>query len=202
MSDKHLVLDPDVHERLKSKKRKHGATLREIGNSILRSVLDRRPLSEAIAKKLISQGKITLDDYETAREEVVRELDASARHVEEHLALTERGTFVSGSWEVLVRETGASVPYQVLEGWAIDGDRRPLPLHLHEKSDEHFIVIAGRVLVAFDEGETVLEEGSSLRVPAGRPHAVTPLTASTQMVVVCHPPDPGFLADSEASCET
>jgi len=190
--DKHLVLDPDVHEKLKSKKRGRGSTLREIGNTILRSALDRPALSDAIARKLIEEGRITFEDYRRAKEGVFREHDAFHRHIEDLLEQTDRGTSLSGSWEASLLVSGAEKPYQVLEAWAIDAERTAVPLHCHDASDEFFVVIEGQLLVTLDEEEKLLEEGEIDRVPAGQPHAVTPLTDTTRILAICCPPDPGF----------
>ncbi len=198
MSQKHLVLDPDVHERLKSRKRQRGMTLREIGNAILRSVLNHPALSDEIAKKLVSQGKISVEDYRRARDEVVRELDSFHRQVDEVLKATTRGTFVSGSWEVKVAQAGREFPYQIVDAWATDAKREPLPLHCHDASDEYLLVITGRVLFSMEEHETLLEEGQIHRIPAGRPHAATPLTPATRAVVIFCPPDPNLAAQDYA----
>jgi len=190
--DKHLVLDSDVHEQLKSRKLRRGATLREIGNTILRSALARPALSEAIARELISEGKISPADYAQARDAVIHKEEALRRPIKKVLALTDHNTFLSGSWEISLLPLGETAAYDAFECWAIDGDKRPLPLHCHANSDEYFIVIQDRVLVALDEGERVLHEGEIYRIPAGQPHAVTPLSSSSRVVAVCRPPDPGF----------
>jgi mannose-6-phosphate isomerase-like protein (cupin superfamily) len=193
--DKHLVLDSDVHDQLKSRKVKRGATLREIGNTILRSALTRPALSEAIARELISKGKISPADYAQARDAVIRKEAALHRPITEILALTDRKTFLSGSWEISPLPLGETGAYHAFEAWAIDDKKRPLSLHCHAKSDQYFIVIQDRILVALDEGERILKEGEMYRVPAGQPHAVTPLSASSRFVAVCRPPDPGFVIE-------
>jgi len=192
MSEKHLVLDPDVHEQLKSRKRQRGTTLREIGNAILRSVLDRPSLSDEIAKKLVKQGKISLEDYQRARDEVVREFDTLHRPVGEVMETTGRGTFISGSWEVEPAQNDPELLYQVVDAWATNAEREPLPLHRHDVSDEYLLVLSGRVLITMEEGETLLDEGQVHRVPTGMPHAATPLTATTRAIVIFRPPDPAI----------
>jgi mannose-6-phosphate isomerase-like protein (cupin superfamily) len=193
MPDKHLVLDPDVHESLKSKKRERGMTLREIGNAALRSALDRPALSDAIARQLIAAGKISSAEYDRARKEALEELEASHRSVAECLQPTESGTLSSGSWEIAGTDPRGGSDYHILEAWAVNGNRDPLPLHCHENSDEFIIVVAGEVLVALEEGERTLERGATIRIERGTPHAVTPMNADTQIVVVCSPPDSSIL---------
>lgn len=190
--DKHLVLDPDVHERLKSRKRQLGTTVREIGNAVLRSVLDQPPISEVIAKKLIREGKISAEDYHLAREEALSELHGLHREVAEVLHSKEGGTFTSGSWEVSIGQSGAALHYQVFDAWALDDEGRPLDLHCHAESNEYFIVLEGRVLITLNEKEIMLDKGDCFRIQPGLAHAVTPLTNTTRAVVICQPPDPSF----------
>jgi mannose-6-phosphate isomerase-like protein (cupin superfamily) len=190
-SDKHLVLDPDVHEKLISRKRASHVTVREIGNTVLRSALSHPPLSDAIARKLIGEGKLSEADYVKARADAIRELDDCRQQVSDLLDPTDRGTLISGSWEIAMGRSGSKPHYQVLDCWAIDGSQNPLPLHSHEESTEYFIVLQGRILVSMEEG-SIVEEGACFRILPGEPHSVTPLTADTRVIAVCSPPDPSL----------
>ena len=88
--------------------------------------------------------------------------------------------------------------YQIFDAWATDGNRDPLPLHSHAESTECFTVLAGRVLIAIEEKETIVEQGTCFCISPGKPHAKTPLTADTRAVIVCSPPDPGFAQSLQA----
>jgi len=194
--EKHLVLDDDVHEQLKSKKRSRGTTLREIGNAVLRSSLNRPALSDAIAKHLIDEGKILPEDYRRARETVLHESQTFHRQVGEVLHVTDHGTLVSGSWEVSPVPIRFSSEYHILEAWALDDEHTPMPLHCHDASVEYVIVISGHLMLTLEEEHRIVGAGDVEIIPRGLPHAVTPMSKETHVVVVCAPPDPSLDAES------
>lgn len=191
-ADKHLVLDEDVHRKLKQRKKETGLTVREIGNSVLRSVLWRHSLSELIGEKLIDSGAISAEEFARIREAALREA-AVKLSTKAAIKITERGTIVTGSWEV--REVSCSNDglYQVLEAWARDGRAQPMPPHRHP-GEEYFIVLNGRIRATVEERETeVIQAPGCLRVPAGAVHSVAPLTRDTRLIIVLSPPEPAYM---------
>jgi len=193
MPDKHLVLDPDVHESLTQKKRQKGVPLRQIGNSILRNALDRPELTDAVAKALIRSGKISREEYEQARRDALASLEGYHASVAGLVKPTSEGTLRSGSWEFA--STGSRIPseYHIIEAWSTDSDQQPLPLHCHESSDEFIVMIEGRLLLMLADSQRILVKGDLDKIPSGTPHSVTPLTDDTKAVVVCSPPDQAIL---------
>ena len=91
-ADKHLVLDEDVHRKLKQRKRDTGLTVREIGNSVLRSVLWRQSLSELIGRKLVESGALSAEEYTRIREAALNEAANELYTTEKAIELTEKGT--------------------------------------------------------------------------------------------------------------
>jgi len=193
VADKHLVLDEDVHRKLKQRKKETGLTVREIGNSVLRSVLWRHSLSDLIGKRLVDSGAISAEEYTRIREEAVREATIKLHNTKAAIKVSKRGTIVTGSWEVREISCSSDGLYHVLEGWARDGRGRPMPPHNHE-GDEYFIVLKGRISASIEEREMELVKAPGcLRVPAGAIHSVAPLTRDTRLITVLSPPEPAYL---------
>lgn len=192
-ADKHLVLDEDVHKKLKQRKKETGLTLREIGNSVLRSVLWRHSLSELIGKKLVESGTISAEEFARIRGEVVKEATLTLYSAKAAIKITERGTIVTGSWEVREVSCSSDGLYQILEGWARDGRARPMPPHSHT-GNEYFIVLKGRIRGTVEERETeVVKAPGLLLVPRGAIHTIAPLTKDTRGIVVLSPPEPAYM---------
>ena len=192
-ADKHLVLDEDVHRKLKQRKKETGLTVREIGNSVLRSVLWRHSLSELIGKKLVDSGVISAEEYARIREAALKEAAVERHETKALIKVTARGTIVTGSWEVREVSCPNDSLYQVLEAWARDGRARPMPPHSHP-GDEYFIVLKGRIRATVEERETeIVKAPGCLRVSAGAIHSVAPLTRDTRSIVVLSPPEPAYL---------
>ena len=126
-ADKHLVLDEDVHRKLKQRKRDTGLTVREIGNSVLRSVLWRQSLSELIGRKLVESGALSAEEYTRIREAALNEAANELYTTEKAIELTEKGTVITGSWEAQERFCLREGLYQIMEAWARDGRAQPMP---------------------------------------------------------------------------
>ena len=93
------MLDRDVHLKLRRRKRQTGLTVKEIGNSVLRSMLSRPLLSEVIAEKLVAMCKLSPKEYGGLVAEATREVDKATKQIDSWIQRTTNGTFVSGSWE-------------------------------------------------------------------------------------------------------
>jgi len=195
-ADKHLVLDEDVHRKLKQRKKETGLTVREIGNGVLRSVLWRHSLSELIGKKLVDSGAISPQEYARIRGEAVREAAIKLYNTKAAIKVSKRGTIVTGSWEVRGISCSSDGLYQVLEGWARDGRGRPMPPHNHA-GDEYFIVLRGRIRAIIEEREAELVNAPGcLLIPGGTIHSVAPLTRDTRSIILLSPPEPAYMIGS------
>lgn len=62
----YLVLDDDAHKPLKARKKSLGLTVKEIGNSALRTALAVPTKKQLIVAKLAVTGKTTREDYAQA----------------------------------------------------------------------------------------------------------------------------------------
>ena len=192
-ADKHLVLDEDVHRKLKQRKRDTGLTVREIGNSVLRSVLWRQSLSELIGRKLVESGALSAEEYTRIREAALNEAANELYTTEKAIELTEKGTVITGSWEAQEGFCLREGLYQIMEAWARDGRAQPMPPHQHS-GDEYFIVLNGRIRATVEEKETeVIKAPGCFRVPAGAVHSIAPLTRDTRAVIVLSPPEPAYM---------
>ena len=203
-SDKHLVLDPDVHRELIAKKRTSGSSAREIGNTILRSILARPVLSDVVAEKLLASGKITKEEFDSIMREAIEELDAVHRGVAGLLHHTEEGTFVAGSWEGRMLHSSPGGTFQVVESWARDAKQRPMPLHSRDASTDLFLVLSGRVAIILADNQKTLHEREYYQIPPGVAHVTIPMTKDTRTLIITYPADPemdGLAAGIIASLE-
>lgn len=186
---KHLVLDPDVHAKLSTRKRRSNLTIREIGNTMLRSVLSRPSLSEIIGKRLVEAGIVTAEAYERVRAEALQDAAVHIHEPSRVVHWTPRGTFVSGSWEAQETFRSPSGDYQVLEAWARDGREHPMPTHCH-KGIEILFVVNGALLATLEDAQAeAILAGSVLRIPATMSHTIAPVARETRAVIVLTPPE-------------
>jgi len=58
---KHLVLDDDVHEILKERKELTASSIKEIGNSVLRTSIESIFLGDIVARILVEKHKLSED---------------------------------------------------------------------------------------------------------------------------------------------
>lgn len=192
-SHKHLVLDPNVHLKLRRRKRQTGLTVKEIGNSALRSILSRPLLSEVIAEKLIEMGKLSPQEYERLVAEASREVNNKIDQIDSLIQRTTKQTFSSGSWELKEVYCSPDGAYQVVESWARDDKKTPMPSHQHEVC-EFVIVLAGKVHLIVESKEHLLNALTVFHILRGHVHSGAPLTRDTRVVTVITPPIPEFAA--------
>ena len=192
-SHKHLVLDPDVHLKLRRRKRQTGLTVKEIGNSVLRSMLSRPLLGEVIAEKLIAMGKLSPQEYEQLVAEAAREVNNTTNQIDSLIQRTPQKTFVCGSWELREVYCSPDNAYQVMERWARDANKNPMPSHRHE-ANESITVLTGKVHLTVEAQEHLLQSPSVFHITSGQIHSSIPLTRDTRVVTVMTPPIPEFAA--------
>jgi mannose-6-phosphate isomerase-like protein (cupin superfamily) len=75
--------------------------------------------------------------------------------------------------------------YAVLESTAGFGNMAPL--HIHEREDEVFYVLEGRLTLYLPGKRVVLNAGDSLRAPEGVPHTYRVESETARWLVVCQP---------------
>jgi len=188
---KHLVLDDDVHEILKERKELTGSSIKEIGNSVLRTSIESVFLGDIVARILVEKHKLSEDEYNRALVQASAELRQSQANVRVPVEPTSKGTLVAGSFEtrqIFRRSDGA---FQVLETWARDSRCLPMQAHRHT-ADEFFIVFHGRVIITMNGTPYTLGPLNVLQVPAGVVHSVKPLDADCHMLAILVPAVPEY----------
>ena len=191
MRIKHLVLDRDVHERLKAKKRETGLTVKEIGNTALRAALRRQEREERILEALLKMGCITREDYEQAAALVAQELQGRRL-----LSIRDMGRvdpagrvqgLTAGSWTG--REVGRCPKgsWQILEAWGRDGRRQLTPLHGYSGVEAYGVLLAGRMRMVCGPRSRTLSAPHMLHIPAGHTCASAPLSTKTRLLIVFVP---------------
>jgi len=186
VSKKHLVLDDDVYLKLQRRKARTKLSEKAIGNSILRRVLSRPPLSEAIGEKLVEMGKVSKEEYEQAVTDAIREIQKIPAAFSEIIEVTNQHTFTAGSWELKELCISQDRAFQVLEYWARDDKKVPLKPHSHTEF-QYFIVVTGRVQIQLEEEPRVLGPTEFLGIPPGKIHSSVPLTKDARMLVITTP---------------
>lgn len=179
---KHLVLDHDVHLRLQRRKRELGISIKGIGNSILRTCLDRTaPLLDLVRDELIEMHKITAADYRGAVERVMARV-AQQSAIDDAFPLPAEGeTVVSGSWEIECIHHPSSGGVCIYNCTAHNLRKLMTPSHYH-KQDMHVLVLSGVVAFYIGTDQRHLSANSGLYIPAGQVHAKVPLTQDTRCV--------------------
>ncbi|MBU1050921.1 hypothetical protein KKG90_12980 [Candidatus Bipolaricaulota bacterium] len=186
---KHLVLDHDVHLRLRRRKKTLGISIREIGNSILRICLDRSiPMIELLRDELVDMGKITTAEYDTAIELAMKRLARTCTTDDAFLPSGTEGSSKSGSWDIchLCHLGPGNVR---VYGFSARNMRKLMtPTHYHMQ-DLHALVLSG--VVAFHVGTEQHHIGASsgFHIPAGQLHSTVPLTSDARMLVALVDPN-------------
>jgi len=188
---KHLVLDEDVHRELKKKKKETGLNVKDIGNSILRSLLERPLVLDILGKRLVESGKLTAKEFDRLRHEVLLEAASPASGVDQLIHPTNHATLTSGSWELQELFAADDDSFHVLSAWAKDRRSRPFPSHRH-KGDEFFIVLTGKLLVTVEGEPLIVSSPGCHYVPKGASHSSTPLEPNTYVLVVLSPPEESY----------
>ena len=97
MTQKHLVLDYDVHLRLMKRKSETGLSIRNIGNLILREALSQpHLLVDAVGEQLADLGLLTIEMYRQSVEQAVKEINERVAHCQELVSSGEDGTLIAG----------------------------------------------------------------------------------------------------------
>ena len=188
---KHLVLDDDVHEILKERKELTGSSIKEIGNSVLRTSVEHAFLCDIIGRILVDRNKVSEDEYSHALEQASAELRQANATVGVPVVTTSKGTLVSGSWEMRSLFRTSDSAFQVLECWARDSRQLSMQAHRHD-ADEFLIVLHGRAIITMCGTPYTLGSLNMLQVPAGVVHSVKPLDADCHMLTVLSPAVPEY----------
>lgn len=188
---KHLVLDDDVHEILKQRKELTGSSIKEIGNSALRTVIENVFLGDIVSRILVESGKLSEQEYNRVLEQAAVELRRSHDTVGVPVEKTIRGTLVSGSLETRQLFRRSDGAFQVLECWTRDSRSLPMQAHRHS-ADEFFIALHGRTIITMSGTPYTLQPLSMLQVPSGVVHSVKPLNADCHMLAILVPAVPEY----------
>jgi len=192
-SQKHLVLDDDVHEILIQRKELTRSSIKEIGNSVLRASLNGVFLSDIIGRVLIDKKLVSAEDFDRVLQEAIVKLQEKQATIKVPIETTKRGTIVSGSLETRQLFRRFDNAFQVLESWTKDPRCLPMETHRHT-ADEYFIVIQGRVQVTMEGVPYTICPLNVLQVPANVVHSVRPLDADCHMLVILVPAVPEYFS--------
>ena len=190
-TQKHLVLDDDVHKILQERKELLGTSIKEIGNSILRTFAEHIFLGDVVGRILIEGGKISEDEYNRVLEQAAVELQQANAAIGVPVQSTKQGTLVSGSWETRQLFRRADDAFQVLECWTRDSRQLPMQAHRHA-ADEFFVVLYGRIIVTMGGTPYTLGPLNMFQVPSKVVHSVKPLNADCYMLAVLVPAVPEY----------
>lgn len=183
---KHLVLDDDVYLKLKRRKARSKFSAKAIGNSLLRSALSHPSLFEVIGRVLVDMEKLSPEEYKQVVAEAERQIQVVPHRVSEVMKVSERKTFISGSWEWKEIWKSPDEGFQVLECWARDKKKVSIPAHYHRER-EFVIVLAGRVNIQTETESHILEPGGFFCISPDLMHSAAPLTADARAVAISVP---------------
>lgn len=190
MKVKHLVLDNDVHERLKARKRETGLTVKEIGNTALRAFLLREAREERIVEELVKSGLITREDYEQAAAQAAEELRSGYLSIRDLARVDADGSlrgFVRGGWagrEVARCPKGS---WQIIEAWARDGRRELTPSHTYPGVQAYGVLLSGKILLVCGSETTVLAAPQVFQFASGHTCASAPIGKKTHLLMILSP---------------
>ena len=177
----------DVHLRLIKRKKTTGLTIKQIVNSLLRCDLSRPHLfHDILGDLLVERSLVSRDLYAKIVEKALRRVSEGAASDSDVIPRETSETFRSGSWIVRTLHRCPHGSYQIAEESAADARRRPTPTHVHA-ADQHTRVLSGSVLVQLADCTELLSETDTYCIPAGRAHALMPLTRDTIVSVTFIP---------------
>lgn len=194
-TQKHLVLDDDVHEVLKQRKELTGSSIKDIGNSVLRTSLESVFLGDIVSRILVESKKISEDECNHALEQASAELRQSQANVRVPVEMTRKGTLISGSWEIKQLLRRSDDAFQVLECWARDPRQLAMQAHRHA-ADAFFIVLQGRVMIVMSGTPCTLQPLNMCQIPSYVVHSVKPLDADCHMLALFIPAVPEYFGRS------
>ncbi len=190
MATKHLVLDPDVHEQLKARKRETGLTVKQIGNSALWAFLQPSSREQAALQLLIETGRITHEDYNQALLQAASEIQFRTPSIRDLGRLAPDRTvrsLAAGSWDGRELSRGPNGGWQIIEAWARDSRRELTPLHGYTGVQAYGVLLEGKMRLDCDGKITVLSAPQLLSFPPGHTCASAPLTRKTRILMVFIP---------------
>jgi len=188
---KHLVLDDDVHGELLKRKAATGLNVKDIGNAVLRSLIERPLLPELLRQKLVESGLMSESQFDGIWREAIAEAAERVPPASDLVRVTKRDTLTTGSWELKELMLDREIGIQVFKVWTKDTKSRPFSAHLHSGT-ETLIVLSGRVGITSENNLHVVEAPDSFTIPSNTSHAVAPLDRDTVLLVTISPPDDGL----------
>jgi len=185
LSEKHLVLENDVHRKLCHKKEDTGLTLRDLGNTLLRTLLSQEPFHEAVFSKLVRNGYMSREQLDAVLGESLKELRTKAPSAADLTPRPSDGAIAVGSWSIREVYRAPDDSCQILVSRARDARKRPFPPHTH-LGEEMFVVVEGSLVVSVDHRSAVISAPGYVHVPRNAVHSTTPATADTLVIgIVC-----------------
>ena len=182
-SRKHLVLDGDVHEALSRQKALTRLPLKEIGNSILRSHSADLLMATIIGNLLVAEDLVTSAEYQELMDRAAGKVQQSFTDSSVLLEPKAGDSLTIGSWEIANILTSAKGTFQIMEYWARDTFRTPIPGHHHE-GDEFLVSLRGRTIVTLRGTSHILGPKNMLQIPAGCTHSATPLDDTVHLIAI------------------
>ena len=182
-TNKHLVLDDDVHEALEERKHLTGSTIRDIGNSVLRTSMGIVFLTDILGRILAEKGIVSEGDYNDALDQASSQLTEIGQLP---VQVTVKGTAVAGSWEIRQLFCRSDNAFQVLESWTRDLRQLPMDAHQHA-ADEFFVLFSGRVVVTMSGVPYSLCPLNMIQVPSGVVHSVKPVADDCHLIAILSP---------------
>lgn len=183
MKPKHLVLHPDVHQKLKKRKSVTGEAIQEIGNSILRAALYRPLLTEVIARKLLSARKLTNAEWEDVLGAALEEAQSAFPSFSDQILVTDRTRVGEGSWRRCNIYRPPNLAFEVVEHEAHNLDEDKQVAHVHD-GQEFLIVLAGTVQVHIQDEAVTLRAGDSLHFNGKDPHLTLPVDEAARVLSI------------------
>lgn len=188
---KHLVLDADVHEILKQRKELTGSSIKEIGNSVLRTFIESVFLGDIVGRILVEKGKVSEDEYSHALKQASAELRQFQANVGVPVEMTRKGTLIAGSWEIRQIFRRSDDAFQVLECWTRDSRQLSMQAHRHA-SDEFFIALRGRAIITMSGTPYTVGPLNAFQIPSGAVHSAKPLDPDCHLLTILIPAVPEY----------
>jgi len=83
--------------QLKQRKELTGSSIKEIGNSVLRTFIESVFLGDIVGRILVEKGKVSEDEYSHALKQASAELRQFQANVGVPVEMTRKGTLIAGS---------------------------------------------------------------------------------------------------------
>jgi mannose-6-phosphate isomerase-like protein (cupin superfamily) len=194
-TQKHLVLDDDVHEVLKQRKELTGSSIKDIGNSVLRTSIESVFLGDIISRILVEEGRLSEDEYNHVLDQASVELQHANATIKVPVVKTSKGTLVSGSWEIRQIFRRSDSVFQILECWARDSRQLPMEAHRHA-GDEFLIMLHGRAIVTMCGTPYTVGPLNMFQIPTESLHSVKPIDSLCHLLAILSPAVPEYFGES------